>query len=86
MAYENTATLYKVVSENPKSPVMRCLIDINGEKFVASLWKRTNRETGEPLKDKNGNMFYGGNVEPESQVRQGQPPAEPEENPEEIPF
>ncbi len=85
MPYTNQASLFKVVSTNPKAPALRVIVNIDGIEYCASLWPATRRD-GSEVRDRNGNRIYSGPVEPR-QLSSGPSgaPREPEEDVE-LPF
>lgn len=88
--YDNQAILKKVTGDNPKLPIMRVEIDIDGVKYKAGLWP-WQRKDGSPIVDDNGNQIYKGKVErdtykPKQATYTEQPKAEPKKVMDDIPF
>ena len=82
-------SMFKVVSDHPDAPMLRCVFQINGVDYECGLWAKTRRDDT-LVKDKNNNQVYGGkiNVDKRQQERD-QPSAEPNRDPiaeADIPF
>ena len=59
-------TLYMNKTDNPKAPVLKGTLYIDDVTHRASLWIKTDRETGEPILDESGNKIFGGKVQVEA--------------------
>ena len=73
MPYDNNMqmSLFKVVSDNPRAPVLRAVFEMNGTPFQCSLWLKMKQD-GTKVVDKNGNGIYGGKIEVDTYAQQRQ--------------
>ena len=83
--------LRKNVSENPNAPALQLEIkEASGAVHEGGLWLDKKRDTGELLLDSNGNRTYSGKIRTSKAKPPPPPPqeapAEPENDPNDIPF
>jgi len=70
MGYETkpmTGMIFVNNTTNPKAPQLKgyIVLDDTEKRYQLSIWKVTDRETGQPRKDKNGNPMLSIKVEEE---------------------
>ena len=71
------ATMFKTVSDNPKYPVYRVVIELaDGQKRVVPLWPKTDRDTGSLLLDRNGQPMWSGTYQVDDYQSQNAPPTQ----------
>ena len=74
MAYEQkdmTGTVWvNTKRDNPKAPVLSGNVMVDGRVLRIAMWTVTDRQNGEPLKDKNGNKFYSVKLSEDTQQQQ----------------
>lgn len=94
MAYEHndgTATLFvftpKGRARTSRDPVMSGSgKDINGNPVRLAVWVATDKETGQPRTDRNGNKFYNVKIEADEQAQPQPAPATMDSFDDEPPF